>query len=122
MAFKKEISFGKTKIEGVGVIKKIKFGSKLSPATAELHVFPDQETYQQIKDEERGFKTDENGEPLKNGDGKIIGVVKTLDYEKTLLRIEQLNSRDLGPEKDKEFRDKLLALWYEYFGIGKEKV
>lgn len=122
MAFRKKISIGKAEIEGVATIKKIKFGGKLSPATAELHVMPDLETYNQWKDEERGYKLDENGSPIRNHEGKTVGVTKTLDYDKILLRIEQLNSRDLGPEKDAEFREKILALFYEYFGVGKEKV
>lgn len=120
MAFKKMVNFGRTVFTGIGVIKKIKFSSKLSPITAELHVIPDKETYEQLKDEERGFKINEKGEPLRNAENKIIGVIKTLDYDKTLLRIETLNSRDLGPEKDMAFRKEVLALFYKYFAIDPE--
>lgn len=119
MAFKKTLTFGKTKIEGIATIKKIKFGSKSSPITAELHVAPDPETYKQLKEEELGYKIDDEGKPL-IVNGKRVGVTKTLDYEKTLLRIDALNSRDLGPEKDKALRTELLALFYKYFAINPE--
>jgi len=119
MAFKDKIKFGKHEIDVISAIRKVHFASGNSPIVAEKHTFPDLDTYNQIKDEIRGFKVDAEGNPQLDANGKKIGVTKSLDYEKEV-KITQLNSRNL--ENDKAFREELMALCYKYFGEGMEKI
>lgn len=125
MAFKEIIKFGKHEFEGIVTLRKLQFGGIQSPVVLEKHVFPDIETYNQIKEEQRGFKLNEDGTPMmtknKKGEDVRVGVPITLKYNE-VVQVSLLNSRDLGEEQDLAFREELQALCYKYFGDGKEKV
>lgn len=119
MAFKKIITFGKTRFEGIGRLRNFKMGSVNTPITCELHEIPDLETYRDIQDQERGFLINEDGTPKLNAEGKKIGVVSKMDYDE-IVKVKQLNSRNIDPEKDQQFRNDLAKLFYKYFGEGEE--